>query len=1033
MKSNTLLVLACLVSAPVLAQSLPDEINYGPYETRYRTLERDVSAAQTQLNQSRTSLADAKRFIAEMSAHISELQDQIADAQDEISSLRQEIPELERRISVLQSERSRIESEIRGRQSEESSLQNRHQQAVRDLRPLEELVARKEQRYREMHQELKQYERMEREADARLKRSMSEAQQTDTAMNQERNQQRKMEQELQGIESRVRSTEADIARAEAGSATLTANLAAERSKLSSLEGRVQEYQAQVASLRAAGAPAEQIQDAERKLGAATNARNNTANEIRQLESQITRNQSQIRTLRSQIDGLRRDQSALPGRIAQSEARQRQLTSERGRIQGEMNRYQSELNQAHRQVEVRAASMASLQQELSMDQMNIQRQRQNIDGIARQLESVRDEISNLSNTSRNLSSQIAQASERIRNHQARIPRLQQGISDDEDEIATGEADLARARTDERTYAQAVAKDEAKLADLTRSRDTAQSEMSRRLGLYQQYLTEAETLGASQSESGIGLGKKEGSRLSSVLSKQNGISVGKELGLAQARHWGSVRGEIQGYDLGYAEGLASIEERTRAVAEASIKAAQDAELFAQRNFKPVFFEEFVLAEFKKPMGLKFVSIKSLQSMRMSLALEEAMETVPGLSAAELARSEELISPLDASIVTAAKDVKTIEARARRLSNPEVAFEVPSKIPFGTVACTQVYKGLAVFKAACEGSYKGTFTNHYVTAAREEFSQLYQAQFESEFNSADVSQREASFPIELAAASKIGAAEGLRIGKVEIFQRTYETTYKSSYETEIVKAKEKSKGDAARELAEFLKVKPLLTVAATELRAENFRGGEEISLTGKVKNVSSVGLNGPVMIRVTEVINAQKVTGEAVLNTAAPMSLTELPILKVKVNNTARAGEKVIVRGVVELPGDLYRPLRQEKFELTQVLSANPAHELGSNFNKTPEIKGVFRRNIHFLTVSVTPKVEEIKDGYQIMLKAVGENAALIEQKETQLATGAIGVNAKKDVRFSYTFKHTAKGKSIALELSVLYAGKVLSKESITLAPR
>ena len=52
MKSSSILVLACLVSMPVFAQSLPDEINYGPYETRYRGLEKETDAAQVQLSQS---------------------------------------------------------------------------------------------------------------------------------------------------------------------------------------------------------------------------------------------------------------------------------------------------------------------------------------------------------------------------------------------------------------------------------------------------------------------------------------------------------------------------------------------------------------------------------------------------------------------------------------------------------------------------------------------------------------------------------------------------------------------------------------------------------------------------------------------------------------------------------------------------------------------------------------------------------------------------------------------------------------------
>ena len=1029
MKSKTILVLACLISAPVFAQSLPDEINFGPYETRYRTLEKEVAAAQAQLNTSRASLQEAQRFIAEMNQHLSDLHDDIQSAEQQIASLQIEIPELERRIATLQNERSRAENEIRNLQYQQSQLESRYNQAIRDMRPLEDTIARKEQRYRELHSERTQLQRQESDAESRLRKATAEAGQIDRAVNEEYNKKKQMEAELSGAQSRISSLEAEISRTESSVNSLNASLGTERGKLSSLESRVQEYQAQVNSLRAAGAPAAEIQEAERRLGAATNARNNTANEIRRIEGEINRGQAQIRTQRSQLEEVRRNQAALPGRIAQAQSRIDKLSVERRQVKEEMDRSERQLAQVRTAQAMNANIMASVQQELSNHQADLQRQRQYADSIARDAQNVRSQIEGLSNHSRNLSSQIAQASERVRSNQATIPRLQAGIRADEQEISEGEADLARARTDERTFTQAVAKDETKLADLTRSRDSAQNEMSTRRDLYQKYLTEAEALGGGQAGSGLTLGRTEGSRLSSTLAKQNGMAVGQEMGRAEARYWGSVRGEIQGYELGYSEGLASVEDRTRAIQEAGAKAAQDAELFAQRNFKPVFFEEFVQAEFKKPV---MPALKSLQMLRGSVALEGAQESVGPLSPSEMARSSELKTPLDASIVTAAKEVKAVEARALRISDPEVAFQVPTKIPFGNVACAQVYKGLAVFKAACEGSYKGTFTNNYVSAAREEFSQSYQRQFQSEFDAADVAQRETSFPQELAEASKIGRAEGTRIGKIEIYQRTYEATYKSSYEVEIVKTKEKSKGDASRELQEYLKVKPLLTVASTALQAENFRGGEEISLTGKVKNVSAVPLNGPVMVRVTEVVNAQKITGEVTLNTAPAMSVADLPTLKLKVSDTARAGEKVIVRGVVELPGDLYHAVRQEKFELIQTLSANPAHDLGTNYNKNPDIKGVFRRNIHFMSVKVTPKIEEIKDGYEVVLKAVGENASLIDQNETALRTGAIAQGAAKEVRFSYTFKDAAKGKSIDLELSVIYSGKVLKKEAIVLLP-
>lgn len=1032
MKSNSLLVLACLFSVPVLAQTLPDEINYGPYESRYRVLERDTSAAQSQLNTSRASLAEAQRFIREMTAHIGTLESGIDEAEAEISRLRREIPELERQISNLRAEDSRVMSDLRGRQSEESNLVSRYQQAERELRPLEAQLARKEQRLRELQAELQAHQRMEREAEARLNREVSEAQSIDRKFEQERSEQRQMEAELRNVETRVSSVQSEISRLENGAGTLSSNLSSERAKLGALQGRVSEYESEVSRLRSAGAPAEEIAQVERKLNAARNSRDNTASEIRNIEQQISRNESQIRTLRSQIDELRRSQQSLPSRIAQSEARQRQLTAQRAQTQNDINRFQAEVQQARRNIEVRAQAVEGQRQDIRNDELQVNRQRQLLENVGRQIEVTRSEIANLTQRSRNLNAEMARASEAARSHQAAIPRLQQEISNDQAEISEGQRDLVQARNDERNFTAVVQRDEVKLAEITRNRDNAQNEMSVRLSLYNRYLNEAESLGAGQAGAGTALGSKEGQRLSSVLSKQNGVAVGRELGVAEAKHWGSVRGEIQGYDLGYSEGLASVEDRTRAQVEANAKAANDAELFAQTNFKPVFFEEFVQAEFKKPL-LKMAMNKSFKAMAVSFAMEERMETVSPLSPAELSRSESLLTPLDAVIAQISKDVKAIEAKARRLSDPAVAFEAPTKIPHGTVNCAQVYKALAIFKAACEGSYKGTFTNNYVSAAEESFSDLYQGQFTSEFNVANVSQREATFPAELSGAAKVGRAEGSRIGKIEIYQTTFESTYKSSYVVELEKARAKAKVDASIELAGFLKTKPLLTVASSQLTAENFRGGEEVLVNGKVKNVSSVALAGPVLVRITEVVNAEKVTGDAVLNAAGALGLTDLPALKVKVSSSAKAGDKMIVRGVVDLPGDLYKPARQEKFELVQVLSANPAHDLAVNYNKSPDIKGVFRRNIHFMTVTISPKVEDIREGYKLTLTPVGDAAGLMEVREAGLETGALTAGASKDIRFSYVFKDAAKAKTITLELAISYAGKVIKKETVTMVPR
>ena len=1031
MKSISILVLACLVSMPVLAQSLPDEINYGPYETRYRTLERDTAAAESQLSQSRASLAEAQKFIREETAHIEDLRSDIAGAQSEIDRLRSEIPQLQTQISSLQSEDTRVQSDLRSRQAEEGNLSYRLQDAQRNLRPLEEVLARKQQRIRELEYSVNQTSSLEREASQRLARSQSEAQRMEGSINELRGQIRALQSELAGIDSRISSVQSQISSAESGISSMNSSLSSERAKLGALQGRVSEYEAEVSRLRSSGAPAEQIADAERKLNAARNTMNNTAQEVRNLESQISRQQSQISSLRNQIDELRRNQQTIPSRISQLDARARQIESERMQTLNEIQRYANELQNIRRNLESAQQQLLMARNDIRSDEQNVMRQRQLIENLDRQLDGVRDEIARLTQRSRTLNSQIANLQQNIRIDQAKIPQLEQGIRNDQAEIAQGEADLARARNDERTFTAQVARDEAKLSDVTNRRDSAKTEWSQRLSLFNQYMDQAEALGSNQAGMGTTLGQKEGEKLSSSLARQNGQSVGRELGLAEAKHWGSVRGEIQGYDQGHNEGLASREDIDRATLDASSKAATDAELFAQTNFKPVFFEEFVQEAFKRPLP-GVTPFKSMKGLNFSLSLEEALDTVPPLSPNEISLSDSLVTPLDAQIQQVAKEVKSIQAKAKKLSDPEVAFQTPQNIPYGIPACAQVYKNLAVFKTACEGSYKGSFAQNFVEGARSSFSSLYTPQFQREFDASEVSAREASYAGEFSGAQKVGRAEGLRVGKIEIYQSTYASVYKSAYAKELEVARAKAKVDAGNELSGFLKSKPLLTTAATSLNAENFRGGEEVLITGKVKNVSQVTFNGAALFRITDIVNAEKVTGDSVLNSAAAGTLTDLPQLKVKVLPGAKAGEKVIVKGVIELPGDLYKQTRVEKFELTQILSANPAHDLKLNYNKTPDIKGVFRRNVHFLTSTVTPIVEEIKDGYTVALTPKGDAGAHMDFNVSSAQTGALAASASKDIRLSYVFKDSAKGKSLELELSVSYLGKVIKTEVITLQP-
>lgn len=1032
MKSSSLVVLACLFSAPVFSQSLPDEINYAPYETKYQSLKKETSRLEVKLGESRATLLETRTFIREMTEHIAGLQNDIRNNEQEIYNLQREIPELERQIRDLQVEDGRVQQDLRYRQGEESRLITRYNQAQNELRPLEQMLARKEQRLRDLETELNVYRRQERDEGNRLAALQTEASRQDSQIQELRNDIRKFQEELRTIDARIQNVQSQISSLQMQINQQTANLNTERSKLAALNAKVAEYESELTRLRAGNAPAAEIQAAARKVAAAKNNRDSMARSVGSIEAGIVRTQGQIRTLQSQIEDIRRSQTTIPSRIQNAESKLRQIEMQRARTHNEINRQAMEVQTARRNVQIREQQVMVQANDVRSDLQVVQRQRQYVESMGRDLQIIQSEVSSLIQRSRSLNQEIARAFERTRSNEQRIPVLQKEIRTAQSEIMKGETELRDARTDERSLVDLVAKDETAFKDSAAKRDTAQAEMTKRISLYNVYLSEAEKLGESQAQNGLLLGAKEGERLATVLSKQNGSSVGREMGLLQARYWGSVRGEIDGYDKGLAAGLSSLEDISRATSEAYVRASQDAELYAQKNIKPVYFEEFVLEEFKKPQTQKIIKKSLAQISVKELSLVFRGESVTPVTPDEIARSQDLVTALDSSIIQLVKDISKTKDKVTRLSDPAVTFISPVQIPFGQASCEKVYKGVPVFKASCEGAYKGAFSNNYLNAARDSYENSYTDLFHRSYEDSIVSERERSYATEFTQAQKIGEAEGLKIGKDQIYASTFEKAYKSSYVTEIGKSKIKAKNDASTELREFLKGNPLLTVSGMSLSADNFRGGEEVIVSGKVKNVGEVPLRGPVLVKITSLENAEVVTGEGVL-TSASTGMSDLPSLKIKVSRSARAGDKVVVKGIVDLPGDVYKTSRQEKFELVQTLSANPASVLNLEYNKTPAIKGTFRRYIHFLSVKISPEMEELKEGYELTLTPSVDAAALIELKESRNSTGPATPGSMKEIRFSYVFKDQAKGKILNLELSVSYQGKVIRKETISFKPQ
>ena len=1036
MKSSSLLVLACLfTSVPTFAQSLPDEINYGPFQTRYRSLQGQISSLTSDLSESQSRLAQTKKFISSMSSHITGLERKISDAEVDIATHRRLIPDLSQRISDSRSEEGRLRSEIRSQESLDSSLSSSYQQELNELKPLEAALARNEQRLRDAERELTALERELSRAQDAVGRSKQEMVALERKIQSEQAEQRRMAQDLASFPARTQKLEGLVRSLESSLSSTNSQLSTANSTLSSLVSEALAARRELEKLESSGASKEEIQAARGRLEAASARRDAAAAEVKTLKTQVARLESELSTTRSQLSQLSSEHAALKTRIAQSEQRERQYENELARERSELGRLQADVDVARRNVDSRRSIAASIQSEVRSDEARVSRQQAVVSDLVRRINAVRERISSLGSSLRSVEAQTQTLSSELDSRQAAIPKLEGQIRSQRNEIAEGKTEIAQAQRDVASLEQSIEVLEAKIAQVSRESDGVEAQMTQRLNLYRRFKSEAEALGSSQAEPAKELGSQEGLKISNRISKTNGESGGLELGSAQAKYWGTVRGEIQGYDGGYAEGMASAEDIARAEADAKKKGAEDAYLFATAHFKPAFFEEFVQLEFKKP--LRPAAQKNMKGLgfRRALELAPAVAGVEPVTAAEVSRSLEVKTVLDATISKLAQDLKTVETKASRLKDPALAFEAPASVPFGKADCKNIYKGLQVFKDACEASYKEAFGALFEESARETFGGSYPQSYESILEASTLTAREAKYPADLKVAFDVGRAEGLKLGKIEVYRQTYARAHKLAYDTELPLARERTKVEAGLELSTFLTRKPLLTLAASKLEAQDFRGGEEITVLTKVKNVSKVASSSPVLIKITEAKNAELVTGQAVLNSpAAPGALTDMPGLKVRVSQSARTGEKVVIKGTVDLPGDLYRPARQEKFELEQVLSANPASNLNLTYSTAPDIKNFWGKlNTHYFTAAISPKVEGLPSGYSVSLRAIGDNAWMLLQAQTELTTGALEVNQTKELTFSYQVQKAAKGQTITLELAVSYAGKVISKQVLELYPR
>src|SRR5690606_12186139 len=109
---------------------------------------------------------------------------------------------------------------------------------------------------------------------------------------------------------------------------------------------------------------------------------------------------------------------------------------------------------------------------------------------------------------------------------------------------------------------------------------------------------------------------------------------------------------------------------------------------------------------------------------------VDTVSNLTQAEIATSQGFITSLDSKIQLGLSSEGQVWERSRKYADANFIYEAPTKIPYGKVKCSEVYKRVKDFIDECNQSYSYAFQSRYLSSSQEQFSLDYPSLYNEKF---------------------------------------------------------------------------------------------------------------------------------------------------------------------------------------------------------------------------------------------------------------------------------------------------------------
>lgn len=1036
------LVTASIINSMIVYSafaSLPDEINYAPYKVEYGQLSAQADVVLQSLESVKDQLNDAYTDETSIELTIENLEERSDELISEIDDLEEQRTSLDERSSDLEFKVTQLVSKLEGLERKKKQINRQIDQENIRLNPLRQKVSK-----------VKGLVSSKRDEKVAAKKSHDSKLSASTRLTREFNSLKSQENKLQeklnnlitsltNVQKNITNTKSAIKAINPQIDSAKVNVEGQRSKKQSLSKVVKKYKS------------------ERDTLVQTDASNPRIAEldvlIKHSKQAVVDQVVILKSARAKLKNLKQKRDTLNGELASFEAQQVSLPNDIASTQSSLQSASaaSDAKQSQMAVAVNATKVAKVQ--LDKATAELKRLSSRLELFTAQLNKESIHLNELKEERQRFSKRVVEVSKRLRNRRQDLNSVNSDLASVEREIPVArrelrgtyseidglENDLSVTRTQIVSLNQNVNRISSELRVAQSRRDSKYQEYLSRLNYYGEKMDEAKSIGHEQTYDAPEIATTDSNEYTVMRSNELGTEVGTNLSNAQANLYASVRSEIKGYNDGYEQGHASDVDQQRGQVEGSAAGKREAQDFAREVLKPQYFNNIFASKIEqaelKVNAFQKLNIGESKANHEELkSLFDSSSSVGPLSQSEINTSLELTTGLDTSIETYKRNYKQIQNKFQSLSEAQNVYEDVAVIPYQEFSCSSVYKNVSDFIKACEESYHSSFKSQYEETHYSNFSMQYKASYSQKVESTRNDLIDQMYSDAYASFYPIAKDSGVADGKKAIYAETFSTARATSYEMELPSADQNALNTAKVEVTNWINDNATLTLKGSSVQSSTFRAGDIANVDLSVKNLSPKDLTSPVRVIITSAKNAVLSQREFSLKSAAGFRTSLFKDVKFQIHPDAKSNDQIEVKGRVILSGGKYNAQRVETFSASALASLNPSVNSELKYLKFPKVLTTFRRRIiiHKLEATLSPRIESVKSGYSVSIKALPGSEEYIKFKNTKGSTNTLRFGESSKLKFKYTFRKKSRGKTIKVQMDYTYKGRVVKSEVIVLKP-